>query len=130
MRWFCAGEDKLDVEVGLQDEVKGIGAFSSRGSGNGKDMLLSSLSDGSICIWSLKDTASGKGRRVVARSRPGLVFSDQGDEKWQVRRKAREAEIVDGMSVDDVTGKVWVAGEEGLIEIVGIPEVHIDSSSH
>lgn len=101
----------------MQDEVKGIGAFSSRGSGNGKDMLLSSLSDGSICIWSLKDTASGKGRRIVARSRPGLVFSDQGDEKWQVRRKAREAEIVDGMSVDDVTGKVWVAGEEGLIEI-------------
>lgn len=103
--------------MGLQDEVKGVGVFSSIGGGNGNDMVLSSLSDGSICIWSLRDTASGKGRKVVARSRPGLVFSDQGDEKWQGRRKAREAEIVDGVSLDDVNRKVWVAGEEGLIEI-------------
>lgn len=108
--------------VGIGDEVKGIGTFSSVGAGAGRgDMVLSSLSDGSICIWSLKDTASGKGRKVVARSRPGLVFSEVGDEKWHGRRKAREAEIVDGVSIDEVTGRVWVAGEEGLIEIVRPP---------
>lgn len=119
MRWFCAGADEANVEVGLQDEVKGITVFSSAsGGGSENDMLLSSLSDGSICIWSLKDTAAGRGRKAVARSKPGLVFSDHGDEKWQARRKAREAEIVDGVSLDSVTGKVWVAGEEGLIEIV------------
>lgn len=122
MRWFCAGADRTDVEVGLMDEVKGLSTFSSISGGSigrgGNDMLLSSLSDGSICIWSLKNTATGHGRRVVARSRAGLVFSDRGDEKWRSRRKARDAEIVDGVSVDDVTGRVWVAGEEGLIEIV------------
>lgn len=122
MRWFCAGTDRADVEVGIQDEVKGLSVFSSASGGAAgggeNDMLLSSLSDGSICIWSLKDTVAGRGRRVVARSRPGLVFSDHGDEKWRIRRKARDAEIVDGVSVDDVTGKIWVAAEEGLIEIV------------
>lgn len=122
MRWFCAGTDRSDVEVGLVDEVKGLSTFSSasggaRGGGE-NDMLLSSLSDGSICIWSLKDTVAGRGGRAIARSRAGLVFSDRGDEKWRSRRKARDAEIVDGVSVDDITGRVWVAGEEGLIEIV------------
>lgn len=122
MRWFCAGTDRSDVEVGLADEVKGLSIFSSASGGSTgggeNDMLLSSLSDGSICIWSLKDTVAGRGGRVIARSRAGLVFSDRGDEKWRSRRKARDAEIVDGVSVDDITGRVWVAGEEGLIEIV------------
>lgn len=135
MRWFCAGTDRADVEVGLADEVKGLSTFSSASggaaSGGENDMLLSSVSDGSICIWSLKDTAAGRGRRVVARSKAGLVFSDRGDEKWRSGRKARDAEIVDGVSVDDVTGRVWVAGEEGLIEIVSaMPQSGLFAGEH
>jgi hypothetical protein len=54
----------------------------------------------------------------MGRSAKGVVFAVGKHEKWAARKRAREPVIVDGVSVDETTGRMWVAGEAGLVEIV------------
>ncbi|RPA94296.1 hypothetical protein L873DRAFT_1702017 [Choiromyces venosus 120613-1] len=110
MRWVGASSPTMG------NEVKGIGAFSSRGGSDEDDMIVSATSDGSVKIWSLQDNY---GAREVGKSERGLIFS----QKQRVpaleaqQKKIREAGIVDGVSIDETAGRIWVAGEDGLVEV-------------
>ncbi|KAL7272790.1 hypothetical protein RUND412_004389 [Rhizina undulata] len=99
--------------VSTEDEVKGVSVFSSE-IGGAKDMIFAPLSDGSVALWSLKESDT---RRLVARSREGLIFPDGDTGRWRAGRRARDVEIVDGVSVCAETGKVFVAEKEGLVQI-------------
>lgn len=99
------------------DEVIGIGAFSSRGEDSGDDMVVSPMADGSVRLWSLRGSNAEREGREVGRSAKGVVFAAGKHEKWATR-KARDSVVVDGVSVDGTTGRMWVAGEAGLVEIV------------
>ncbi|PWW71875.1 hypothetical protein C7212DRAFT_366873 [Tuber magnatum] len=110
MRW--TGTDSPT----MGNEVKGIGAFPSRGGGPEDDMIVSAMSDGSVKIWSLQDNYAA---REVGKSERGLIFSQKKRTLAleAQRKKIREAGIVDGVSIDAAAGRIWVAGEDGLVEV-------------
>ncbi|KAG0126631.1 hypothetical protein HOY82DRAFT_99153 [Tuber indicum] len=110
MRWVGTGSPTVG------NEVKGIGAFPSRGGSTEDDMIVAATSDGSVKIWSLQDNYAA---REIGKSERGLIFSQKKRTPAleAQQKKIREAGIVDGVSIDAAAGRIWVAGEDGLVEI-------------
>ena len=119
--------------------VRGVSAFESV-RGEGKDMLLSPLSDGGVAIFDLKrrrgwDVRFGEGMtgRMLGRSKPGWVSVETSSGRGSylvggngklgggvcgVRKTVAPGAVVECVSVDPWTKRGWVAVEGRLIEIV------------
>lgn len=72
-------------------------------------LAVSPLNDGSVCLWDVNGTRTGKKGSIVARSRPGILFIDGPDADNKRRSKRIDSGVTESVSVDSVHHRAFFA---------------------
>ena len=115
--WLKLPKNKTSFNL-MDCEATGLGVIDER-------RIITTLDDGSICIWHVGDDEGTCGR-PVGRSSSGLLLKDARTSDPSQRgslmtclphRNLSAPPIVEGLSVDKHSNKVYVAHGNGLNEI-------------
>jgi len=72
-------------------------------------MAVSPLNDGSVCLWDVNGTKTGKRGSIVAQSRPGILFIDGPDADNKRRSKRIDSGVTESVSVDSLYHRAFFA---------------------
>lgn len=95
-------------------EARGVALYrpdNSHLDGSCRETLLavSPLNDGSVCLWDVNGTQTGKRGSIVAQSRPGILFIDGPDADNKRRSKRINSGVTESVSVDSLHHRAFFA---------------------
>ncbi|ORY70220.1 F-box domain-containing protein [Pseudomassariella vexata] len=96
-------------------EVKGTAIYRPSQEG-GALFAVSPLEDGSVCLWDIKGTHSGKGS-ILSKSAPGLLCVDGPGSNLSGRSKMVSSGITECVSVDSQRKRAFFAVQSHLLEV-------------
>ncbi|KAK1755204.1 hypothetical protein QBC47DRAFT_383054 [Echria macrotheca] len=80
-------------------------------------LAVSPLDDGSVCLWDVNGTKTGKRGSLVSRSRPGILFIDGPDADNNRRSKRVDSGVTECVSVDSLQHRAFFAVQSHLIVV-------------
>ncbi|PHH70210.1 hypothetical protein CDD83_5498 [Cordyceps sp. RAO-2017] len=99
-------------------EARGLALYSPHdgNDGLGTALALSPLDDGSVCLWDIRGTRGRQGA-ILARSRPGRLFTDSPPGRYARRFKKLDSGATECVSVNNNSHRAFFAIQSHLVEV-------------